>query len=124
MALSTWPLLTPSTSPGSPSFSQGPDSLLDALVTWSSWELGEDGTQSHQDDSEKCGVGGRVWSWCVSGGRSTVKPGMVVHDSDTARHRPRTRRMTPCSLEPVPHSSLFLGGGPLSQPRPGLYNHV
>lgn len=70
------------------------------------------------------GWGGRVWSWCVSGGRSTVKPGMVVHDSDAARHRPRTPRTTSCSLELVPHPSLFLGGGPLSQPQPGLYNHV
>ena len=108
--------------PGSPSISQGPDSLPNALVTWSSWEPGQAGTQSHQDDSEKCGVGARVRSWCVSGGWSTVKPGMLVHDSDAARHR--TPKTTSCSLKPVPHPSLFLGGRLPSQPHPGLYNHV
>lgn len=120
-ALSTWAVLF-SSPPGSPSVSQGPDSLPNALVTWSSWEPGQAGMQSHQDDSENCGVGARVRSWCVLGGWSTVKPGMLVHDSDAARHR--TPKTTSCSLKPVPHPSLFLGGGLPSQPHPGLYNHV
>lgn len=121
MALSTWAVLV-SSPPGSPSVSQGPDSLPDALVTWSSREPGQAGTQSHQDDSEKRGVRGRVRSWCVLGGQSTVKPGKLVHDSDAARHP--TPKTASCSLELVPHPSLFLGGGPLRQPHPGLYNHV
>lgn len=83
-AFPTQPMLV-SSHAGSPSFSLGHNSLLDALVTWHSGEPPEAEMLPHQDESEKQGrqCAERVCVW--GSGGSTFTSVMLVHDSDATK---------------------------------------
>ena len=78
----------------------------------------------HQDDSEKQGRECAELV-CVGGQRGEYfQVGNVGARFRDNQGRGRGPKMTSRSLEPVLHPSLCLGGGSLSQPHPGLHNHM